>query len=57
MTSLQQVVILPIREAVLCADCGCISNSRGGTCPACGGIAVVNLQNLVEKKLKGEKAA
>jgi DNA-directed RNA polymerase subunit RPC12/RpoP len=57
MNHILKFASLPFREAVLCMDCESVSNSRGGTCPACGSIAVINLKNLVEKKLKGEKAA
>lgn len=46
--TLQDIAIIPLNLAVLCVDCETVSNSKGGTCPACGSIAVHNLQQYAK---------
>jgi hypothetical protein len=38
---------VPLQNAVLCADCECISESRNDVCGVCGGRSLVNLARLL----------
>lgn len=44
--TLRDIAIIPLNLAVLCIDCETVSNSKGGTCPACGSIAIINMQRV-----------
>jgi hypothetical protein len=45
---------VPLRNAVLCADCECISESRSEVCGVCGGRSLVNLGRLLGSALQSE---
>lgn len=38
---------LPLRDAVLCADCEFISSDRGDTCAVCGGINLLKVCDVL----------
>jgi hypothetical protein len=38
---------LPLVNAVLCADCEMISNSRGDSCVVCGSRSLLNLSRIL----------
>lgn len=38
---------LPLRDAVLCADCEFISSDRGEVCTVCGGINLLKLCDVL----------
>jgi hypothetical protein len=45
---------VPLRNAVLCADCECISESRSEVCGVCGGRSLVNLGRLLGSAWQSE---
>ena len=45
---------VPLLNAVLCADCECISESRGQVCAVCGGRSLVNLGRLLGSAMQAE---
>jgi len=47
---------VPLKNAVLCADCECISESTTDACGVCGGGALVNLGRLLGSA-QGESAS
>lgn len=38
-----EIIVLPLNEAVLCADCQMVTNTRNSRCIACGSIALLSL--------------
>ena len=48
---------MPLQNAVLCADCECISESTNDVCEVCGGRALVNLGRLLGSAMQCETAA
>jgi len=42
------IVHLPLDEAILCLDCGGVSNGVNGHCPVCGDRGVVALAGLLQ---------
>ncbi len=38
---------LPLRDAVLCADCEFISSDRGDSCAVCGGINLLKVSDVL----------
>jgi hypothetical protein len=48
---------VPLQNAVLCADCECISESTNDVCGVCGGRALVNLGRLLGSATQAEAAA
>ena len=48
---------VPLQNAVLCADCECISESNNDVCGVCGGRALVNLGRLLGSAAQSEAAA
>ena len=47
---------MPLQNAVLCADCECISESTNDVCEVCGGRALVNLGRLLGSAVQAEAA-
>ena len=47
---------VPLQNAVLCADCECISESTNDVCEVCGGRALVNLGRLLGSAMQAEAA-
>ena len=45
---------LPLQQAVLCADCECISESRSDVCGVCGGRSLVHLGRLLGSAIQEE---
>ena len=45
---------VPLQNAVLCADCECISESRSDVCGVCGGRSLVNLGRLLGSAMQNE---
>jgi hypothetical protein len=45
---------VPLQNAVLCADCECISESRNDVCGVCGGCSLVNLARLLGSAAQSE---
>jgi hypothetical protein len=45
---------VPLQNAVLCADCECISESRNDVCGVCGGCSLVNLARLLGSAAQNE---
>jgi hypothetical protein len=45
---------VPLQNAVLCADCECISESRNDVCGVCGGRSLVNLARLLGSAAQNE---
>jgi len=43
----QPVNSIPIAQAVLCANCNCITEAKNGHCLACGSHSIVNLEKLL----------
>jgi len=48
------VSYVPLLNAVLCADCECISESRNDMCEVCGGRSLVNLGRLLGSAAQNE---
>ena len=48
---------VPLQNAVLCADCECISESTNDGCEVCGGRALVNLGRLLGSAAQAEAPA
>jgi hypothetical protein len=42
--------IIPLREAVICAQCHCLSNATGDVCPACASKSLMRAQAAFERK-------
>jgi hypothetical protein len=51
------ITCVALQNAVLCADCECISESRNDVCEVCGGRALVNLARLLGSAMQGETAS
>ena len=47
---------MPLLNAVLCADCECISESKNDVCGVCGGRALANLGRLLGSAVQSEAA-
>jgi len=45
---------VPLLNAVLCADCECISESRNEVCGVCGGRSLMNLGRLLGSAMQSE---
>ena len=45
---------VPLLQAVLCADCECISESRSDVCGVCGGGSLVHLGRLLGSAIQAE---
>ena len=45
------VEIIPIGQAVLCADCDAVTRATNGHCLACGSKAVVPLEKLLNRQI------
>ncbi len=45
---------MPLLNAILCADCECISESRHDVCGVCGGRSLVNLGRLLGSAAQNE---
>jgi len=45
---------VPLLQAVLCADCECISESRSNVCGVCGGGSLVHLGRLLRSAMQAE---
>ncbi len=45
---------VPLLKAVLCAECECITESRGEVCGVCGGRSLVNLGRLLGSAMQSE---
>lgn len=48
---------LPLLDAVLCADCEMISNSRGDCCVVCGSRSLLNLARILGGSIGHVRAA
>ena len=44
----QPVSSIPLAEAVLCENCGCVTRAKNGHCPVCESVALLNLAALLE---------
>ena len=44
---LEPIEIIRLSDAILCANCNCLTRAANGHCLACGSQAVVNLENLL----------
>jgi hypothetical protein len=48
------LVILPAKLAHYCANCECLTNYTGATCPACAcATSLVNLLGLLDRRVPG----
>ncbi|MFI5089155.1 MAG: hypothetical protein ACHP7P_03750 [Terriglobales bacterium] len=45
---------VPLLQAVLCADCECVSESRSDVCGVCGGGSLVHLGRLLGSAAQAE---
>ena len=48
---------VPLMQAVLCADCECVSESRSNVCGVCGGSSLVHLGRLLGSAAQAEAEA
>ena len=48
--------IVPLKSAVLCVDCECVSSSRSDKCPVCGSSSTLNLLRTMGGTLWVQKA-
>jgi len=48
---------VPLMQAVLCADCECVSESRNDVCCVCGGGSLVHLGRLLGSAMQAETEA
>lgn len=48
------VEIIPIDQAVLCADCNAITRATNGHCLACGSASIVQLEKLLNRAVVTE---
>ena len=48
---------IPLMQAVLCADCECISESTNNVCGVCGGTSLVHLGRLLGSAMQAEAEA
>jgi len=46
----QPVDSIPLAEAVLCANCNCVTRAKNGHCPVCESGSVINLAALLDGK-------
>jgi hypothetical protein len=47
---------LPLRDAVLCADCEFISSDRGDVCAVCGGMNLLKVSEVLGQPAMPETA-
>ena len=45
-----ELVIMPLRSAVLCVDCSSVSNTPSPFCPACGSPSLLNAAALLDRE-------
>jgi hypothetical protein len=45
----QPVDSIPLAEAVLCENCGCVTRAKNGHCPVCESGALLNLATLLDR--------
>lgn len=50
MKNLDDISIIPLRDAVLCVNCNTASNANGPFCPACGSPSLFNLSVLLDRE-------
>jgi len=46
---------LPLKNAVLCMDCECVSTSRCDECPVCGGHSLLALAGMIGGTLRDHR--
>ena len=46
---LVDIPMIPLREAVLCAECDVVSNSKTDTCPACASRSLYPLIRFLDR--------
>jgi hypothetical protein len=51
----QPVDAIPLSEAVLCANCDCVTRAKNAHCLICGSHSVLNLASLLDRQADGEK--
>ena len=55
-TSLRDLNPLPLRSAILCVDCELITQAHAGTCPVCGGCALLSVARVLGGPLGEDRA-
>jgi len=48
----QPVEIIPLGQAVYCANCENVTRAANGTCPACGSASIVRVATWLESELR-----
>jgi hypothetical protein len=46
--------LIPLQQAVLCANCEVVSESKNGHCVVCGSPSLVNLARVLDGPNRGE---
>jgi hypothetical protein len=49
MTDVMNAQAIPLAEAVLCQDCGTVTDATW-TCPKCGGAVLMSLANVLDRE-------
>lgn len=55
-SSLHDLNPMPLRSSVLCVDCELITQAFGGSCPVCGGSALLSLARVLGGPLGEDRA-
>lgn len=57
MSAPAQLELIPLAEAVLCANCNVVSRAKNGHCPACAGSgeSLVNLSTVLNRAPGAQK--
>lgn len=45
-----EVIVLPLNEAVFCASCEQLTNTKGTMCLVCGSAALFNLAAVLDRE-------
>lgn len=47
-----KLVLLPLSQAVLCAECSMVSNATSTLCPACASPSLLNLGVVLDREVE-----
>lgn len=47
--------LIPLQQAVLCANCDVVSDSRNGRCVVCGSPSLLNLARVLDGSNRAEE--
>jgi hypothetical protein len=49
---MNDLIVLPLSQAVLCCDCVSLTNAKGPYCLACGSPSLISLVRILDREVK-----